>query len=443
MDPEDVPVAWEVARDPRFERGVARGVAAAAPEHAHSVHVTVGGLDPGREYWYRFRALGHESSVGRTRTLPRLGLGRGDELRLVTCCCQHWEQGYFTAYAGVVADDPHLVLHLGDAIYEVDRGGVRLHARPGRPEALDDYRVRHALYRTDPHLQAARAAVPFVETLDNHDAAEEPPRDEASRHRRAAAYQAWVEHTPMRRVPERFDQLRLHTTLDLGQLARIEVLDTRQFRARQHPCGPARDPAFGFGIYRRACEATAGLERSMLGVRQSASLGKRLSESTERWSVLASTVLWSPFEMVRGGDRHVYDAAWDGYPAERTRLQESWLASESARVVLSGDLHSTWAIDVPGSRGRPFAAELLAPSISSGWPEELDRPIRENLARNPHVQHYRAERGYLLHRVDPRFWRSTARTLDATDPSARVGRGVRCTLEAGRSGLAEVSEPSA
>ena len=130
-------------------------------------------------------------------------------------------------------------------------------------------------------------------------------------------------------------------------------------------------------------------------------------------------------------------------PAERAALQEGWQVSSSSRVVLSGDLHSTWALDVPGStKGPPLAAELLAPSISSGWPEELDQPIRTSLERNPHVRHYRAERGYLLHRVSPKLWTTTARTVDATLVAARVGRGLTCTIEAGRPGLADVAEPT-
>ena len=54
MPRRDVAVRWELARDHRFKKVERRGVVAAVPELAHSVHVDVRGLDPGREYFYRF-----------------------------------------------------------------------------------------------------------------------------------------------------------------------------------------------------------------------------------------------------------------------------------------------------------------------------------------------------------------------------------------------------
>ena len=71
MPARPVPVAWEVAADERMRRVAQKGVATAVPEHAHSVHVELRGLDPDRWYWYRFRAGGETSTVGRTRTAAR------------------------------------------------------------------------------------------------------------------------------------------------------------------------------------------------------------------------------------------------------------------------------------------------------------------------------------------------------------------------------------
>src|SRR5918992_182553 len=229
-----VRVQWEVATGPRLGNVVRRGEALAHPRFAHSVHVDVDGLEPGRHYWYRFRAGGHLSRVGRTRTSPDPArpLGRLD---LAVVSCQSWESGYYTAYRHLAEDDVDLVLHLGDYIYENA-------PRPGRPrihrgpEATDlaSYRARHALYKTDPDLQAApeppprpttgprhalyktdpdlqaaHARHPFLVTFDDH----EVQNNHAGRHpatdgdpaaflrRRAAAYRAAWEHLPLRRPP--------------------------------------------------------------------------------------------------------------------------------------------------------------------------------------------------------------------------------------------------
>jgi alkaline phosphatase D len=89
----------------------------ASPAAGHAVHVEVEGLDVGRHYWYRFRAGGHLSRVGRTKTCadPRTPLGR---LALAVVSCQNYEKGFYTAYRHLAEEDLDLVLHLGDYIYE-------------------------------------------------------------------------------------------------------------------------------------------------------------------------------------------------------------------------------------------------------------------------------------------------------------------------------------
>src|SRR5581483_73049 len=150
MAPEVVPVDWQVARDEQMHSVLASGTAYAAPEEAHSVHVEVAGLAPARRYWYRFSAGEAVSPVGCARTSPSAS-ARAQRLRFAFASCQHYEQGYFGAYRHIVADDPELIVHLGDYIYEASfaREPVRSH---GMPEAitLDDYRRRYALYKTDP-----------------------------------------------------------------------------------------------------------------------------------------------------------------------------------------------------------------------------------------------------------------------------------------------------
>jgi len=209
MPARAVPVDWEVASSHRMVDVVARGRVVASPARGHAVHVEVDGLEPGRHYWYRFRAGGHLSRLGRTKTCPDPGTPLG-RLALAFVSCQSWESGYYTAYRHLAEEDLDVVLHLGDYIYETA-------SQPRRPrrhlqgEATDlaGYRVRHALYKTDPDLQAAHASHPFATTWDDH----EVENDHAGRHpieggdprvflrRRAAAYRAYWEHLPLRRPP--------------------------------------------------------------------------------------------------------------------------------------------------------------------------------------------------------------------------------------------------
>jgi alkaline phosphatase D len=158
----DQAVGFEVADDDRFRGIVRHGRCLARAGRAHAVHIEVAGLPPGRPFYYRFHHAGMVSRTGRTITAPVTA----DRLRLALTSCQHWEQGWFTAYRDMIAHAPDLVLQVGDYIYEKSFGSGPDVRRFGTadPVTLDDYRARHALYRTDPDLQAAHAALPFVVT---------------------------------------------------------------------------------------------------------------------------------------------------------------------------------------------------------------------------------------------------------------------------------------
>jgi alkaline phosphatase D len=202
MPREAVPVRWEVARDARFLDIVRRGETLAAPELGHSVHVDVTGLEPDRWYHYRFIAGGEVSPIGRTRTFPPIG-APANRLRFAFASCQHYGQGFFTAYDAMMQDDLDLIVHLGDYIYESDWGPrVRFHLP--EPMTLEQYRNQHALYKSDRSLQAAHAWHPFAVTWDDHEVdndyaaghAEDPTPVATFLRRRAAAYQAYYEHMP-------------------------------------------------------------------------------------------------------------------------------------------------------------------------------------------------------------------------------------------------------
>jgi alkaline phosphatase D len=217
MPPLKVPVYWEIAEDEDFGEVERRGEVFARPELAHSVHVEVRGLDPDHEYFYRFRAGSEWSPTGRTKTAPAPGASVA-ELAFAFASCQMYEHGYYTAYRRMSEENLDLVVHLGDYIYEIgpnqyvaQSGNVRTHNSP-EIFTLPEYRNRHALYKTDEDLQAAHAAFPWIVTWDDHEVENnyadevsqidsEPDQDpEVFLRRRAAAYQAYYEHMPLRRT---------------------------------------------------------------------------------------------------------------------------------------------------------------------------------------------------------------------------------------------------
>ena len=440
---EDViPVRWELFQDQRMERLVGQGEELAVPELAHSVHVDLQGLSPDTDYWYRFSAGAYTSASGRTRTLPARD-SETETLRFVTVACQNYTHGYFIAYEHIVADAPDFVVHLGDYIYETSYGVTfRRHEVEDMPLTLDGFRRRHALYKTDENLQRAHAGVPFFSTLDNHDAVVDA--DPSRTAIKAAAYQAWYEHMPVRgyRHPgtARFDLLR---TIQAGDLMQINLLDTRQFRARQMLC-PGNEPAYGFGNYRVRCPDVFAEERSMLGREQESRVRADILANRTPWTVIASSGVFSPFNLQMEGKIFNFTGSWDGYPANRNRVVDAIERSNTGQaVILSGDMHSFWAIDgrhSVGASDRLPCVEFVTSSISANWPEQMDKPITDNLDRNPQIRFYEPDkRGYLLHEVSAKEWRTTARAVDnVRDAQSGAFDLARFVVEYGNPGLKRV-----
>jgi alkaline phosphatase D len=109
--------------------------------------------------------------------------------------------------------------------------------------------------------------------------------------------------------------------------------------------------------------------RQMLGTDQFTWLGNRLSNSTARWKILAQQVMMAPLQV--GGAAFNGDQ-WDGYPAERTRVYNHIIQNDIKNVVvLTGDIHSSWANDLPtasynSSTGAgSVGVEFVTPSVTS------------------------------------------------------------------------------
>jgi alkaline phosphatase D len=440
MGQEAVAVGWEIAEDPGLRAIVRRGEASARPDRGHAVHVELAGLKPDREYWYRFTAGGHSSAVGRTRTAPEPGADVR-RLRIAYGSCQKWEAGYYAAHRHLAADNPDLVLFLGDYIYEkaAARGDDVVRPHP-ETDALDlaTYRQRYAWYKADPDLQAAHAAAPWVVTWDDHevsndyggDADRTPlPRDLFLR-RRAAAYRAYWENMPLRRSARpRGPDMPLYRALDWGRLARLAVLDDRQYRNRR-TCDAVSD---GKRIP-YDCAERLDPSRSLLGDAQERWLRDRISGSPARWNLLGQQTLMGELRLE---DAKVSNDGWDGYPATRRRILETWRDAKVANpVALGGDVHCFFAGDLQLDRKGPVVGtEFVGGSISSLG--RANRSLAGAMLVNPHIKYAEGEtRGYGLVDLSPGACAVTFRGVaDARDRASPVRDLARFVVEDGRPGV--------
>jgi alkaline phosphatase D len=417
MPPAPVEVRWEIAEDDAMRRVVKSGRIVATAEWAHAVHVEVSGLEPAREYWYRFHAGAASSEIGRTRTLPRMK-DDPDRLRFAFASCQHYETGFFTAYRHLAVEDLDLVFHLGDYIYEgaARDGQVRRH-RGTELMTLADYRARYAQYKTDPDLRAAHAAFPWIVTPDDHEvannyagaiSARDDPRDAFLR-RRAAAYQAYYEHMPLRRrsIPSGPD-MQLYRQFNYGRLASFCVLDTRQYRTDQ-PCGDGSKPQ---------CPGVEDPHATLLGAAQEKWLFDALSRSGARWNVMPQQVMMAKVDQMPGPEERYSMDQWSGYDFPRTRLLEFLARRRPANpVVLTGDIHSNWVNDLKvnfrDAAAPAVATEFVGTSITSGG-DGLDQAarIKDVLAENPFVKFQNSQRGYVSCSVTRGAWHADYQVLD-------------------------------
>ncbi|MFI6866416.1 alkaline phosphatase D family protein [Nocardia sp. NPDC050406] len=382
-----VTVRWEVASDEDFGRIVASGTLTATADSDHTVKVDVSGLEPAREYRYRFSALGQTSPVGITRTAPATA-DTPDRLRFGVVSCANWEAGYFSVYRHLAArGDLDAIIHLGDYLYEYPRGeygGRAGSVRPHEPAheiiSLSDYRIRHAQYKTDPDLAALHARVPFVCTWDDHETADNTWSGGAGNHdpategdwqtRKAAALQAYLEWMPVRSGADR----RLYRRLRFGTLAELSMLDLRSYRSQEVHAGPG---------WRQVDDPN----RTITGQAQMDWLSSGLTSSPVAWKLIGNPVMiaplvFPPLEPATTtaltdllGLPHEGIMAnpdqWDGYAADRSKLLHTIADNQVADVVfLTGDIHTSWAADLPLNAanypaGPTAGVEFVVPSVTS------------------------------------------------------------------------------
>jgi alkaline phosphatase D len=373
-------------------------------------------------------------------------------MRLAFASCSNWEVGYFSAYRHMTEEDPDLVIFLGDYIYEntyPDAQADRIVRKHDGPTASDlaSYRNRYALYRTDADLQALHGAAPCLMTWDDHEVEndyanawsermETDPQDFLRR--RAAAYQAYYEHMPLRaRSIPQGSTLRLYERFRFGHLVTFSVLDGRQYRSKQ----PCEVPPLRRGhVAPDSCAEREDRNRTLLGAEQEQWLFDGFKQSGTSWNIIAQEQLVARLHQKdREGEGGYWTDGWDGYPAARQRILDTISATQPANpVFFGGDIHSFWVTDLKADFGNPsslsVATEFVGTSITSDPPPyEL---IMGVLPENPHVRYFESRhRGYVA--VDLFRERMETRLQvisDRRDPKATMSTLKRFVVESGKAG---------
>ncbi len=426
---EGIWVEWEVAKDKRFRKVVIRDAAVTSPEHDYTLKVDAAGLKPNTKYYYRFKTANGKSAVGCTKTLP---VGDVSSVKFAVVSCSNYPAGFFHVY-GEVAKIPELdaVLHLGDYIYEYGREGYasedaaalgREVEPPSEIISLSDYRTRYAQYRTDPQLQAAHAAAPFISVWDDHEITNDTWKDGAENHnegegpfaeRLAAALQAYAEWMPIRPAVDE-NVAALQRSFQYGDLVNLSMLDTRIVaRDQQLNLSDYFDATGQFDAAAYAA-AVSDPNRSLIGDEQLAWLAGEFSKSAI-WQVLGQQVLIGTMELpaaivtlqlslqefaelatiaqiaatnpelltpeqlqllaekgflLQLGNLPYNLDAWDGYPVDRAKLLTAAAQHNSNLVVLAGDTHNAWANNIKLSDAN-VAVEFATSSVSSPGLEDF------------------------------------------------------------------------
>jgi alkaline phosphatase D len=447
-----VSVGWRVATDSRMRNVVARGTSLAPAELAHSVHVEVEGLRSGRDYFYQFDVRQEESPIGHFRTAPA-DHEWARAIRFAFATCQDWPSGYYTAYREMLQNDLDLVLHLGDYTYEYGIGEPNGRGIPvpagfdAETVDLRTYRLRHTLYKLDPDLQAAHAKFPFLVIWDDHEVQNDysglapeggAPSPEFTA-RRAAAYQAYYEHMPIRLRVAQYPApgLRIYRRLKYGKLAEFTMLDDRQYRT-DNPCGD--------GESLRCAEAING-DYTMLGHEQERWLGRGFAHSDARWNIVGQQLLLAELEhtLPENPDEWYWNDAWDGYPLARKRLLTDVVGSGVRNpVFLTGDWHSTFVNDLKVDFKNPssptIATEFVTPAITTGGDDEPYGPYYgPMIPHNPHIKYYEGDRrGYFRATITPQRMELDLRFVSSVRDQNAVGHTERSwVVEDGRPGAQE------
>lgn len=391
---------WRIASDTNMLNIISSGPFTTDSSFDYTVKLDIGGLQPYSYYYYDFSVNGEYSLIGRTKTAPS---GDIDSLRFAVVSCAHYEAGWFNVYDAIrKKNDVDAIIHLGDYIYEYGRNeyGVnfltdREYEPAGEVMDLMGYRTRYSQYRLDESLMKLHQQYPMMLVWDDHESANNSYKDGAENHdsgegiwidRKLSAVRAYKEWMPFKEQNP-FDTIRIFRNIKYGDLASLIFLDTRLY---------GREVQMNFtdpGINDNS--------RTILGTFQENWLLNQLSDTTTQWKVLAQQVMMAPLTV--GQSNFVNKDQWDGYPAARTRIADHILGNNIDNfVVLTGDIHTSWANDLPTSNynssngNGSFGVEFITPSVTS---PALQFSIPSSLIKiaNPHIKYIdTSEKGYFM-----------------------------------------------
>jgi len=455
LTPEDptagpLELIWEMDKAADFTSLSASGTTATNAARDWTVKVEATGLEAGAVYYYRFRHGDNISPVGTTKTLPK---GAINKARFAVVSCANWEHGYFNTYDHIARQDHFdAFIHLGDYYYEYGAGYYanpeaedlgRRHSPEHEITTLEDYRLRHAQYRTDGGLQGITAKMPMIAIWDDHETSNDSWQEGAQNHqdgegtwetRKQAALRAYYEWMPIREPRIGRVHSDIFRSYDWGDLLTLVTVETR-LTARAVPLEledyyediKAAGNADGF-----KSEILGDPSREMLGDVQSDFIVDTLKASKAAgvsWRVLANQVIMgrllttdmSPYvdeasivaiesdwpeirDVVKLSQYNlpVYPDSWDGYPVARENFYQRLIKEDlNDLVVLTGDAHEFWVNELTSETGEKVGVEFVTSSVSS---KTLTAYLGENTADysllitqgNPDARYYNAlHNGYI------------------------------------------------
>ena len=412
---QEIPVAWRIDEKDTVKNSIAvqSGTVMATAANDYIVKLTLYGLKPNQNYIFIFDALGGRVE-GTTKTLPE---GKTKSAKFAVVSCANFQAGYFNVYDHISRrEDIDAVLHLGDYYYEYGPDGWggawgektdRVHRPAHELLTLDDYRQRHAQYRSDPNLQTMTARHALIPVWDDHEVSNDSYAGGAQNHqsdegdwiaRREAALQAYYEWMPVRDPANSADRHKRSQIFEYGDLATLCAVETR-LSARAEPINiddytPDMNGAEDAAAFKR--DVLNVPDRHMLGEDQTLTVVGALSKSKQSgqpWRVLLNQVIMgriltadmgpyvdedaisaleADWPAVRDFVRNsafnlpVYPDSWDGYPWAREQFYDALeTAGVNDIITLTGDAHEFWAIDLKRDNGTQMGVELVTSSVSS------------------------------------------------------------------------------
>lgn len=419
-------VNWKMATDTSLTNIVQSGTATSGPANDWTIKVDVTGLTANTWYYYQFEQGGRKSLVGRTRTLPNPG-DTIAQVRFGVVSCSDVTNGFFNVYADLAQrNDVDAILHLGDYIYEYARSGSSLDGRDNIPVneilSISDYRLRYSQYRLDGDLMRLHQYYPMIAVWDDHETANNAYRDGAENHtsgtegtwssRLSGARRVYSEWMPIRE-PDTNDTIRMWRDFEFGNLAHLIMLDTRVYDRDQQLTGSTTIPGIPFPLLSKTDATLNSPTRKLIGPVQLAWVANKLRTSTQKWHVFGQQVMMGPLNAnITGiGSFIVNTDQWDGYPAERKRVIDTIVKYNIPNnVVLTGDIHTSWANDVPNpdstyNNGAGSAlVEFVGTSVTSGSGGIGGISVAQiQQFGNPQVKYANlTDRGYLIVDITPK-----------------------------------------